>query len=81
MALEITYDDKTSYALKLLEEVKERAELKVKQKMADEGVDLFDPNFKEILEERMSSDPDLIEIEAEEKRLKSLSIPKWYKLV
>tara|TARA_Y100001960_G_scaffold332700_1_gene434308 strand:+ start:28185 stop:28430 length:246 start_codon:yes stop_codon:yes gene_type:complete len=81
MALEITYDDKTSYALKLLEEVKERAELKVKQKMADEGIDLFDPNFKEILEERLSSDPDLIKIEAEENRLKSLSIPKWYKLV
>lgn len=81
MALEITYDDKTNYALKLLEEVKERAELKVKQQMADEGIDLFDPNFKEILVEKLSSDSDLIEIEAEEKRLKSLSIPKWYKLV
>lgn len=81
MALEITYDDKTSYALKLLEEVKERAELKVKQKMTDEGIDLFDPNFKEILEERLSSDSDLIEIEMEKKRLKSLSVPKWYKLV
>ncbi|MBM25096.1 MAG: hypothetical protein CL760_05335 [Chloroflexi bacterium] len=81
MALEITYDDKTNYALKLLEEVKERAELKVKKQMADEGIDLFDPNFKEILVERLSSDSDIIEIEAEEKRLKSLSIPKWYKLV
>jgi len=49
--------------------------------MADEGIDLFDPNFKEILVERLSSDSDIIEIEAEEKRLKSLSIPKWYKLV
>jgi hypothetical protein len=81
MALEITYDDKTSYALKLLGEVKERAELKVKQEMVAEGIGLFDENFKEILEERLSSDTDIIEIEAEEKRLKSLSIPKWYKLV
>lgn len=81
MALEITYDDKTSHALKLLEDVKVRAELKVKQQMAEEGINLFDPNFKEILKERLSTDSDLLAIEEEEKRLKSLSIPKWYKLV
>jgi hypothetical protein len=81
MALEITYDDKTNHALKLLKDIKEKAELNVKRQMAEEGIDIFDSNFRNILDERLSNDPDLIQIEAEEKRLKSLSIPKWYKLV